>query len=618
MRKLIIILFVLHCILFASSPVFADISTAVDPTRLGVGARPLGMGKAFVGLASGIESIFLNPSGLADLQTWEATSMYGKFVDEVSYISLGYAFPTRMGTFAIGLINAGLSINTPLAEIEVVDGEIRIIPSTTESTTYNYGNGVMLLSYANRLFNNLYLGGNLKLFQTSLTGFGATSADSARGQDLDLSLKFRPGSFYSLGVDLQNILPYDMGGQLTYGDGYKESIGSVIKVGGSFQLMGPKPSLFTRPYLLTLNTDCDLSLKKIPSLFHTGLEFWPIPLLALRAGVDQDLVGVGSFANNFTAGVGIKAMGFRFDLAYHEYNNVPQNTTYYFSLTYSPIPAAKKPSMPPPSPFEWIEPKDKTYFPGAKIKVRGSVLDLVKVKELKVNGLKTTFSLQGSFEAEIPLTKTQNKIVVEAFDQKGQSLKKEERKVIKIKTYPDVPMGYWAKTQIDLLTAADIAMGYPDGTFRPEQVITKAELVSFAIRARNGMSEVEESRVFKDVPTNYWAARYINRAKRLNLIKSYRYTFDPEKKLTRAEGVALMVDILEIPLPQKITECPYLDVPGRHEDIGAICAAQTSGMLQYIGAGPFEPERGLTRALAVEFLSRAPKAKDKIENMWKY
>ena len=335
--------------------------------------------------------------------------------------------------------------------------------------------------------------------------------------------------------------------------------------------------------------------------------------------MDQDLVGVGSFANNFTAGVGIKAMGFRFDLAYHEYNNVPQNTTYYFSLTYSPVPTAKEiRGAAPLTPFEWVEPKDKTYTTGGKIKVRGSVLDLISVKELKVNGYRAAIEPLGSFESEVPLDKMQNKIVVEAFDQKNQSLKKEERRIIKLRTFPDVPAGYWAKNQIDLLTTADIAMGYPDGLFKPEQTITKAELVSFLVRARDGLSEVTEKRVFKDVPANYWAARYIDRAKKMNLVKGFRYTFDPEKELTRAEGVALMVNILEIPLPQKVMESPFSDVPGRHKDIIAISAAKDKGMLQYIGEGRFEPNRGLSRALAAEIISRASKAKDKIENLWKY
>ena len=42
-------------------------SSIADPSSVGVGARPLGMGKAYTGLADDISSIFLNPSGLASM-----------------------------------------------------------------------------------------------------------------------------------------------------------------------------------------------------------------------------------------------------------------------------------------------------------------------------------------------------------------------------------------------------------------------------------------------------------------------------------------------------------------------------------------------------------------------
>ena len=41
---------------------------APDPIRISVGARPLGMGKAFVGLADDVGSIYLNPAGIANPQ----------------------------------------------------------------------------------------------------------------------------------------------------------------------------------------------------------------------------------------------------------------------------------------------------------------------------------------------------------------------------------------------------------------------------------------------------------------------------------------------------------------------------------------------------------------------
>ncbi|MDD5382196.1 MAG: hypothetical protein PHH60_00880, partial [Candidatus Margulisbacteria bacterium] len=61
------------------------IGIAADPTRLGVGARPLGMGKAFIGLADDAGALFLNPAGLGGMRDLAATTMTGKFINEVDY-----------------------------------------------------------------------------------------------------------------------------------------------------------------------------------------------------------------------------------------------------------------------------------------------------------------------------------------------------------------------------------------------------------------------------------------------------------------------------------------------------------------------------------------------------
>ena len=53
---------------------FAQVRIANDPTRLGVGARPLGMGKVFTAFADDPSAIFLNPAGLNLAEKWE----YGK------------------------------------------------------------------------------------------------------------------------------------------------------------------------------------------------------------------------------------------------------------------------------------------------------------------------------------------------------------------------------------------------------------------------------------------------------------------------------------------------------------------------------------------------------------
>jgi len=596
-----------------SSISHADLAIAVDPLRLGVGARPLSMGKAYCGYAEGIESMFLNPSGLAGLKSWEMTSMYGKFVNQVAYFTVGYAIPSKLGTLGIGIVNAGLSIASPVAIVETYDGEIIIIPSTTEATRYDYNNGVLLLTYAKELNESLAFGGNFKVFKTTLTGYGATSSDNAQGVNLDMGIKYHPKDKpFTIGANLQNLVPAGLGGALTYGDGYTESIGQVLKLGGAVKVLGDQAWIASDSSLI-VNLDYDLALK-VPSLMRLGSELWIVPEFALRAGLDQDLVGAGTMQSNITAGVGIKVQGIRFDFAYHEYNNVPDNTTYYFSITTVPMPPKPKEKK---EAFQWDEPLDKTITLLSQVPAKGHVIDFENVATLKLNDQGIAYYSDGAFNVDVPMTKIRNKIKVAAQDGKGQVLKEETRRVIKLKSFPDVPENYWAKPQIDLCYTADIAVGYPDGFYKPDQVITKAELASFLMKARDDESQFAP-RAFKDVAPKYWGYKWINLAKKMGFIKGTNGYYDPERPLTRADAVNLMVKILDIPVPVSVTEGPYLDVPGRHTMAKAITAVKGEGMLEIFKGDFFEMNKGLLRSEAIDMISRSRKAKTKVENLWNY
>ena len=130
---------------------FAQTKVANDPSRIGVGARPLGIGKAYLGLGDDVNSMFINPAGLSMVKdNWQVTSMSGKFVNEVNYFNFGGAYPTGFGTFGIGYVGSNVGFTAPSATTEVVDGVIRIIPSGA-GVSYTYNNNAALLSYGTPL-----------------------------------------------------------------------------------------------------------------------------------------------------------------------------------------------------------------------------------------------------------------------------------------------------------------------------------------------------------------------------------------------------------------------------------------------------------------------------------
>ena len=73
--------------------------------------------------------------------------------------------------------------------------------------------------------------------------------------------------------------------------------------------------------------------------------------------------------------------------------------------------------------------------------------------------------------------------------------------------------GNWAEPFITVLVQKDIIKGYPDGTFKPDQPITRAEFAALLNKAFD-LQPIRAGRKFKDVPNNYWAAEVIQKAYR--------------------------------------------------------------------------------------------------------
>lgn len=110
-------------------------------------------------------------------------------------------------------------------------------------------------------------------------------------------------------------------------------------------------------------------------------------------------------------------------------------------------------------------------------------------------------------------------------------------------TFTDVPKGYWAANYIGYMQQFGIITGYSDGSFRPDAPVTRAEFAAIASRFEK---LTEGSKSFSDVPDTYWAARYINFAATRGWVTGYSDgTFKPENTITRAEVAAVTCRLLE-------------------------------------------------------------------------
>ena len=105
-------------------------------------------------------------------------------------------------------------------------------------------------------------------------------------------------------------------------------------------------------------------------------------------------------------------------------------------------------------------------------------------------------------------------------------------------TYNDVNKTDWYFRAIEFMTENGIVKGYPDGNFRPNGYITRAEFAAMASRFDNIVAY--NGTTFSDIPQGYWATKYINSAVAQGWIKGYPDgMFLPDRDITRAEVVTV-------------------------------------------------------------------------------
>ena len=116
-------------------------------------------------------------------------------------------------------------------------------------------------------------------------------------------------------------------------------------------------------------------------------------------------------------------------------------------------------------------------------------------------------------------------------------------------TYPskfsDIKSGKWYSNNVAYLESFSILSGYQDGTFKPNNKITRAE---FATMINNFAKPADVSGVkqFSDIKANHWAKPYIDNAVALKWMSGYPDgTFGPDKYITRAEVVSVVNKLIE-------------------------------------------------------------------------
>lgn len=260
---------------------------------IGYGARPMGMGGAYVALASDAYGVLWNPSCLPYVRGWQVSTMYAKQFGIIPYMLATLARNVGSdGGMGIALLSSG-------------DDALR---ETTGLISYG-----MRLGRFGRGLDNFSLGITLKFRQASFGNNPDGGEDqiqgNAFGYGLDLGLRWKFAARWTLGLVVRDALNTVTYNNETRAEEYQESVPSTLIIGTAF---------LAKPYLV-FTLDWDKALySDVKDKVLAGAELRLFKLLFIRAGWAQSLDPEPNRKLNWGLGLQYftRTFGVRFDFAY--------------------------------------------------------------------------------------------------------------------------------------------------------------------------------------------------------------------------------------------------------------------------------------------------------------
>ncbi|PZV14496.1 MAG: S-layer protein [Pseudanabaena sp.] len=173
-------------------------------------------------------------------------------------------------------------------------------------------------------------------------------------------------------------------------------------------------------------------------------------------------------------------------------------------------------------------------------------------------------------------------------------------------TFNDVPSGYWAQAFIQELASKDIIKGFPDGGFRPNDPVTRAQFAAMLSKAVN-KAPIRGGVSFVDVDSSYWAASAIQTSYTTGFMSGYPgNVFEPNQNIPRVQVLVSLANGLNYSAseaPETILQT-YADASGIPNYARGSVAAATENRLvvNYPNAQFLNPNQTATRAEVAAFI----------------
>ncbi|MCE5284976.1 MAG: S-layer homology domain-containing protein, partial [Pelosinus sp.] len=162
--------------------------------------------------------------------------------------------------------------------------------------------------------------------------------------------------------------------------------------------------------------------------------------------------------------------------------------------------------------------------------------------------------------------------------------------------------GHWAEPNINSLVSMGAISGYPDGTFKPDNTITRAEFA--AILAKAFKLQEKEGKVFTDT-TDHWAKDFIATAAASGIIGGYdQNTFGPDDPVTREQMALMTVKAAKLnPASGELAFTDSAQISSWANN--AVLTAVKKGIIKGYPDNTFRPQGKAARAEAVTLIISA-------------
>ncbi len=227
--------------------------------------------------------------------------------------------------------------------------------------------------------------------------------------------------------------------------------------------------------------------------------------------------------------------------------------------------------------------------------ISGNAAFAASLSEVKVAPAVSQKAAANTVEKNLPAATTENKIA-QASDVAGN----------------------WAEPFIRVLVEKGIIAGYPDGSFRPDQPVNRAEFAALLTKAFD-LQPTRESRAFPDVPKKFWGASAIDKAYRAGFLSGYpNNRFGPTQNIVRIEslvsitnGNKLQADAAGPKVDDLFSDSAQVPSFGRDALVAATqkCLAVS---VSYPEGKTFNPNGVATRADVAAFIHQALVASGKL------